>query len=141
MGACLWVLVLQGAQGLHVEVEISISPIRDQRRERRYFMLPLAVAVLSALSGREGRRDTVLMAQLDTTGRCVPQSSVGRVDVSMIDSLVEVKQLIVAKTCRDMLAAHIQRHGWPKTRSRFQEEQLTVLGVEDLVEAAQAALG
>lgn len=64
-----------------LEVQFCLSPIRTQQDEPGrggHLMLPMAVAMLSALTQRPGREGTAVLGEFGTEqGLCVPQLRAG----------------------------------------------------------------
>jgi hypothetical protein len=64
-----------------LEIQFCMSPIRTQQEEPgrgAHLMLPMAVAMLSALTQRPGREDTAVLGEFGTLeGLCVPQLRAG----------------------------------------------------------------
>lgn len=76
-----WVQEREDCRGLRLEVQFCLSPIRieqDERGRGAHLMLPMAVAMLSALTQRFGRKGTAVLGEFGThTGLCVPQVEAG----------------------------------------------------------------
>jgi predicted ATPase with chaperone activity len=61
-------------------VQFCISPVRvvrDKRGRGSHLMLPMALAMLSALTQRPPRQDTAVLGELAFGGLCVPQLAAG----------------------------------------------------------------
>lgn len=75
-----WVQEREDFGGLRLEVQFCLSPIRTKQDERgrgAHLMLPMAVAMLSALTRRFGRQGTAVLGEFGAHGLCVPQVEAG----------------------------------------------------------------